>query len=137
MPSLIGLVHSARLTDMPAVFSSLSELGPIYSSHRASFPIESITMRLKPFIALIADAEGETYEYRFEATTRRRVKRDVREWCERTDWGATIVAVKPAVVHREEARGHRLVRVAGITFVVSGIAITIAMAIGLRLEGAL
>lgn len=94
-------------------------------------------MRVKPFIALIADAEGETYEYLFEATTRRRVKRDVREWCERTGWGATIVAIKPAVVHRGEARGHRLLRVAGITFAVSGVTITVAMVIGLSLEGAL
>ena len=94
-------------------------------------------MRVKPFIALIADAEGETYEYRFEATTRWRVKRDVREWCERTDWEATIVAIKPAFAHRGEARVHRLLRVASITFVVSGVAIAIAMAIGLRLEGAL
>ena len=94
--------------------------------------------REKPFIALIADADGETYEYLFEATTRWRVKRDVRGWCERTDWGATIVAIKPAVgQHGGETRGHRLVRVAGITFVVSGIPITIAMMIGLSLEGAL
>ena len=94
-------------------------------------------LREKPFIALIADAEGETYQYVFEATSRWRVKRDVRGWCERTDWGATIVAIKPAVAHRGEAGGHRLMRVASITFAVSGITITIAMMIGLSIEGAL
>jgi hypothetical protein len=35
------------------------------------------------------------------------------------------------------ARGHRLVRVAGITFAVSGITIAATMVVGLTLEGAL
>lgn len=70
----------------------------------------------KPFIAFIADADrGGTCEYLFYATTRRRVERDVREWCKRADWDATIVAIHPAVGHRE-ARGRRLLGVAGITF---------------------
>ena len=74
----------------------------IDSSHGASFPIESIIMREKSFVALIKDAEGVTGEYIFKATTRRRVKRDVREWCKRTDWGATIVAIRPDVMSRNE-----------------------------------
>jgi hypothetical protein len=93
-------------------------------------------MRERPFIALISDADGVTGEYVFTATTRRRVKRDVREWCERTDWGATIVAIKPAVASGSGARGHRLLRVAGITFAVSGITIAALMIVGLTLEGA-
>ena len=94
-------------------------------------------MREKPFVALIKDAEGLTAEYVFKATTRRRVERDVGEWCKRTDWGATIVAIQPAVMSGRRARGHRLVRVAGITFAVSGITIAATMIIGLTLEGAL
>ena len=94
-------------------------------------------MKVKPFIAVIADADGQTHEYLFEATTRRRVRRDVREWCKRTEWETTIVAIEPAAVHRSEARDHRLLRLAGITFAVSGITITIAMIVGLSLEGAL
>jgi hypothetical protein len=66
--------------------------------------MESVTMRVKPFIALIADSEGGTHEYLFQATTRRRVERDVREWVKRTDWGATIVAIEPAVGDRTAAR---------------------------------
>ena len=84
-------------------------------------------MREKVFVALIADAEGVTAEYVFKATNRGRVKRDVREWCERTDWGATIVAIRPAVVSGRGARGHRLLRVAGITFVVSAVTIAATM----------
>ena len=58
-------------------------------------------MRMKPFIAFITDTERRgTREYLFYATTRRRVERDVREWCKRTDWGATVVAIEPGVVHR-------------------------------------
>jgi hypothetical protein len=94
-------------------------------------------MREKPFVALIQDAEGVTAEYIFKATTRRRVKRTVREWCERTDWGATIVAIQPAVSSGRGARGHRLLLVAGITFAVSGITIAATMIVGLTLEGAL
>ena len=97
--------------------------------------MESVTMRMKPFIAVIADAEGGTYEYLFQAKTRRRVKRDVREWVKRTDSGATIVAIEPAVEHRWGARGRRLLRVAG-TFAVCAITITM-MIVGLSLKGAL
>ena len=86
---------------------------------------------VKPFIAVISDADGETYEYLFESTSRKRVKRNVREWCEQTDWGATIVAIRP------HTGGQRLLRITGITFAVSGITITVAMIIGLTLEGAL
>lgn len=94
-------------------------------------------MREKPFVARIKDAEGVTGEYIFKATTRRRVKRDVREWCKRTDWGATIVGIRPAVMSGRRASGHRLLRVAGITFAVSGITIAATMIVGLTLEGAL
>ncbi|MFO7572411.1 MAG: hypothetical protein R6W48_07410 [Gaiellaceae bacterium] len=94
-------------------------------------------MRVRPFIAFIADAEGNISEHLFQATTRRRVKRDVRAWVERTDWGATIVAIEPAVVRGREARDRRLLRVAGITFAVSGLTITTMMVIGLSLEGGL
>jgi hypothetical protein len=85
----------------------------------------------KPFIALIKDAEGMTGEYIFKATTRRRVRRDVREWCKRTDWGATIVAIEPAAVSGGITRGHRLLRVAGITVAVSGVTIATMMIAGL------
>lgn len=119
-----------------ATFGLLTEWAHIDSSRGASFPMESVTMRMKPFIAVIADAEGGTHEYLFQATTRRRVKRDVREWVKRTDWGATIVAIEPAVEHRREARGRRLLRVTG-TFAVSGITITTMMIVGLSLKGAL
>ena len=78
-----------------------------------------------------------TSEYVFGARTRRRVKRDVHEWCERTAWGATIVAIKPIVASGSGARGHRLLRVACITFAVSGITIAAMMIAGLTLEGAL
>jgi hypothetical protein len=117
-------------------------------------------MRVKPFIARVADAEGTTGEYVFRARTRRRAKRDVREWCTRTDWGATIVSVKrarvpgkrakrrtewggtivwmdPSGVPGQRATGHRLLRVAGVTFAVSGVTIATLMIVGLTLDGAL
>jgi hypothetical protein len=94
-------------------------------------------MRVRPFIAFIADEEGNVSELLFEATSRRRVKRDVRAWVERTDWGATIVAIEPAVARGRERRDRRLLRVAGITFTVSGLAIAAMMVIGLSLEGGL
>jgi hypothetical protein len=109
---------------------------PIDSSYDAAFPIESV-MREKPFIAVIAHPEGEIYEYLFEGRSRREVKRDVRAWCQRTSWGATIVEIRPSVALSQDAEGHRLLRVAGVTFGVSGITITVAMIIGLSLEGAL
>ena len=94
-------------------------------------------MREKPFIVLISDAEGMSGEYIFKAKTRRRVNRDVREWCKRSDWGATVVAIRPAVVSGGGARGHRLLRVAGITFAVCGVTIAATMIVGLMVEGAL
>ena len=117
-------------------------------------------MRVKPFIARIADAEGTTGEYVFRARTRRRAKRDVREWCTRTDWGATIVSINrgrapgerargrtdwgativwinSGGVPGKRARGHRLLRVAGVTFAVSGVTIATLMIVGLTLDGAL
>lgn len=94
-------------------------------------------VRAKPYIAFIADAEGDTHEYLFEGTTRRGVRRDVREWVERTDWAVGIVAIERAVAHGQKPRGRRLVRVASVTFAVSGITIAATMIIGLSLEGAL
>jgi hypothetical protein len=94
-------------------------------------------MRAKPFIARIADAEGTTGEYVFRARTRRRAKRDVREWCTRTDWEATIVSINRGRSPGKRARGHRLLRVAGVTFAVSGVTIATLMIVGLTLEGAL
>lgn len=105
------------------------------TAHR--FRCESVTMRVKPFIVCIADAEGATATYVFRARTRRRAERDVREWCKRTDWGATIVAIESARFPGSGMRGHRLLRVASITFAVSGITIATTMIVGLTLEGAL
>ena len=96
-----------------------------------------MTMRVQRYIAVIADAHGTTGAYVFRARTRRRAKRDAREWCERTDWGATIVSIKAARVPEPRSAGGRLLRVAGITFAASGITIAGMMVIGLSLEGAL
>jgi hypothetical protein len=94
-------------------------------------------MRVKAYIASVADAEGVTSTYLFEARTRMRVKRDVREWVKRTDWAATIVGIERAVDHRHRTSARRMLRVAGITFAVAGSTIMTIMIIGLSLEGAL
>lgn len=66
-------------------------------------------MRKRPYIAFIWDPGARTVgEYIFHGRSRRQVERDVREWCKRTDWGATIVAIERAVVPgvtRVTARG--------------------------------
>jgi len=88
--------------------------------------------RERPFIVIVMDAEKNTYQYTFQATSRRQVKGDARRWCEQTHWGARVVAIHPAVGHKR----HRLFRVAAISLAVAGTAIPVAMIVGLRLEGA-
>jgi hypothetical protein len=83
---------------------------------------------------VVMDAEGVTHPYFLKARSLRHAKRQAREWVARTEWAKTVVWVKPAV-DGSSPRG--LLAVAGLTFVVSGIAITAAMIIGLSLEGAL
>ena len=94
-------------------------------------------MRPNQYIAVVADREGATSVYVFEARTRRGAKRQAREWVARTDWGATFVGIQRVVPHAREARGRRLLAIAGITFAAGGIMISTAMIIGLSLEGAL
>lgn len=97
-------------------------------------------MGMRPFkryIAAVVDAEGVTYKYVFTARSRRRAKREAREWATRTEWGATLVGITPVVEQESGTRGLRTVVVAGFTLVVSGIAITAMMVIGFSPEGVL
>jgi len=97
-------------------------------------------MKMRPFkryVATVMDAEGVTYQYVFTATSRRRAKREAREWVSRTEWGATLVRITRVVDPGLDAKGLRLLVVAGFTLVMSGITITAMMIIGLSLEGAL
>jgi hypothetical protein len=55
----------------------------------------------------------------------------------RSNWAAAVVAIEPVAVFTSEARAHRLLRVAGISFAVSGMMIIGAMIVGLTLEAAL
>jgi hypothetical protein len=96
-----------------------------------------VRMRVKRYIAVVVDTEGVTSRYVFTARSRRRAKREAREWAERTEWGATLLRITPAVDEGLGAKGLRLLRVAAITLVACGTAITAMMIIGLGLEGAL
>ena len=93
-------------------------------------------MRLKGYIAVVADAEGAISTYRFDARTRRGAKRQAREWVARTDWAATFIGIERPVQHRSGTKGRRLLAIGGITFAAAGIAISTLMIIGLSLEGA-
>jgi hypothetical protein len=81
----------------------------------------------------VTDAEGVTHQYVLKARSLRYAKRQAREWVKRAEWTATLAWVRPAG-HQGSAR--RLLAVAGATFVVSGLAISAAMIVGLSLEGA-
>jgi len=94
-------------------------------------------MWVKRYIAIVADTEGRTSRYVFTARSRRGARREARAWATRTEWGATLVAIKPVVDPGLAAKGHRLLVVAGFTLVVSGTTITAMMIVGLSLEGAL
>ncbi|MBA3380561.1 MAG: hypothetical protein H0T97_01660 [Actinobacteria bacterium] len=97
-------------------------------------------MRVRPFkryVAAVTDAEGVIYQYVFTATSRRRARREAREWASRTEWGATLVRITRLVDPGLDAKGLRLLAVAGFTLVVSGTTISAMMIIGLSLEGAL
>ena len=97
-------------------------------------------MRIRPFkryFAAVSDADGVTYDYVFTATSRRRAKREAREWVSRTEWDATFVRITGQVDPGWEAKGLRLLAVAGLTLVVSGTTIAAMMIVGLRLEGAI
>jgi hypothetical protein len=92
-------------------------------------------MRDKRYIAAVVDPEGVTSKYVFTARSRRGAKREAREWAERTEWGATLVGITQVV--DQGGKGLRLLRLSGVTLVVSGTTITAMMIIGLGLEGAL
>ena len=82
----------------------------------------------------VMDAEGVTHQYFLKARSLRHAKRQAREWVVRTEWNPTLSWVKP----EGDSRGlPGLLAIAGLTFVVSGIAIVAAMIIGLNLENAL
>lgn len=93
--------------------------------------------RFKRYIGAVMDAEGVTYHYVFTARSRRRAKREAREWVTQTEWGATLVGITPVVEQGLGAQGLRLLVVTGFTLVVSGTTIAAMMIIGLSLEGAL
>jgi hypothetical protein len=95
-------------------------------------------MRLTRYMATVVDPEGCTHNYVFEARTRRGARRQAREWVAMTNWGATFVGIERAFSggQRPGARGRRLLAIAGVTFVVSGITISAMMIVGLSLEGA-
>ncbi len=88
-------------------------------------------MRLRAYIAKVADHEGATHRYLFDARTRRGARRQARKWVAGTNWDATLVGIapgwKPEVGHR------RLLAVAGVTLGVAGITISALMIIGLSL----
>ena len=94
-------------------------------------------MRIKRYIATVADAEGLISQYVFTARTRRGARSQAREWVKRTDWGATFVRIERVIDAEVGARGLRLLHVAGLTLIASGTTISAMMIIGLRIEGAL
>jgi hypothetical protein len=82
----------------------------------------------------VMDAEGVTRQYALKARSLRHAKRQAREWVKRTEWSAALVWVRP---EGQQGEARRLLAVAGVTFVVSGLTITAAMIVGLSVEGAL
>jgi hypothetical protein len=96
------------------------------------------TMRtVRLFDMDVVDDEGVTHRYLLKARSLRDAKRQAREWMTHVEWSATLVEVRPMVDQRSETRVRRLLVVAGITFAVSGIALTTMMVIGLSLQGAI
>jgi hypothetical protein len=93
-------------------------------------------VRLRGYIAVVADAEGAISTYRFDARTRRGAERQARQWVTRTDWPATFIRIERPVQHPRATRGRRLLAIGGIRFVTAGFAISTLMIIGLSLEGA-
>jgi hypothetical protein len=94
--------------------------------------------RAKQYVVSVTDAEGITREYVcLWKSSRRRAKAEAQSYWG-VHWGATRVEVRRAY---EAASGRlvdvrRLLTVAGVTFVVSGVAIAALMFIALSLEGA-
>lgn len=87
--------------------------------------------RLRRYVAVITDPDGDTHRYVFTATSRRRGTSDAREWVAR--WKATLVTIGPA----DATKRGRLLAVAGVALAVSGTTIAAAMIVELKLEGAL
>lgn len=85
----------------------------------------------RAFIKTVTAADGTKHTYCVKAKSLRHARRDAREWVAQAEWCAELVDVSPL----EESS--RLLAVAATTFVVSGIAITVAMVIGWSVEGAL
>ena len=82
----------------------------------------------------VRDADGVSHRYVRLATSLRRAKRDAQNWVEGGGVeGETLVGVTPA--NESSLRG--LLALAGLTFVACGAAITVAVVVGLSLEGAL
>lgn len=102
------------------------------STPLASLPIiELVAMsfrRHKKYLVFIEDERGGTHRYFFTASSRRRAKKDAKDWV-----GEALVGVEQA----EVGKARRLLALAAVTFAVGGAAIAAMMIVGLRLEGAL
>ena len=97
-------------------------------------------MQIRPFkryLADVSDPDGVIYRYVFTATSRRRARREAREWVSRTEWGATLVRITRAAEPGLRAKGLRLLALASLTLVVSGATIAVMMIAALSLQGAL
>jgi hypothetical protein len=111
----------------------LNSCGP-FTDHQLVMP-----RRAKQYVVSVTDAEGITREYVcLGKSSRRRAKAEAQSYW-RVHGGATRVEFRRAY---EAASGRlvdvrRLLSVAGLTFVVSGVTIGGLMFIALSLEGAL
>jgi hypothetical protein len=95
--------------------------------------------RAKQYVVSVTDAEGITREYEFYRTSsRRRAKAEAQNYWG-VHWGATRVEVRRA--HQGASARlvdvRRLLAVAGLTFVVSGVTIAALMFVALGIEGSL
>ena len=77
--------------------------------------------RIKSYIAVVVDAEGEKYEYVAFARNRRTARREVRASAE--NWGAEVVAIQP-MINRKTARRRLELLLVGLTLGLSILAIT-------------
>jgi hypothetical protein len=94
-------------------------------------------MKVRPFIAVVMDAEGITHDYVFKASDARHAEREARECLAQSERATTLVGITPMADDRRRGRSRRLLALGTFVFVVSGATIAAMLIIGLSLEGAL
>lgn len=108
----------------------------VFNSTRVVTDLNSVAMKVRPFMVVVMDPEGVRHGYLFEARSRRQAEHDAREWVAVSGW-ATLVGVTPIVDEGSRPTGRRLLAVAALTFAISTTTIASTMLIGLSLEGAI